>query len=466
MSFSLYGALPPSKSEKEAENTKKENKPTNSVLGGLYSSLPPPESTTISQKDTLTNAPTTTATTSSSETTTTTNTSSATTSTVTPGGWSAINKFRPVLRKPVIQAKPKLNKPFIPTGATVVSTKTITKEEKERAQLEAAKANEQNKAIPSNIDLGAIPLLTSADDVNGFRAVQKPKKKGKKGKQQAQPQPIVFNMLEDYDPHRPNDYEQYKEERKELREMQKRKRVMEKRFSRSRSRSWSRSPSKSRSPSPYSRSPSPEPISNPATNPLAIKIDPNETAEDAYMRRLMMSQQQQPRVEETSHPAHDIARKILAKYDWQEGQGLGRDENGIKEPLEVKPIGPGISAIINNSQQQQPIEDTINISNVILLTNMVGPGEVDDMLQEETADECSKYGKVERCLIFEVPKGKIPDDRAVRIFVKFAETEAAQRAVNDLNGRFFGGRVVHASFFDNTRFDKLDLAPSKEELYM
>lgn len=42
------------------------------------------------------------------------------------------------------------------------------------------------------------------------------------------------------------------------------------------------------------------------------------------------------------------------------------------------------------------------VSPVILLTNMVGPGEVDDMLQEETADECSKYGKVERCLIFEV----------------------------------------------------------------
>lgn len=41
-------------------------------------------------------------------------------------------------------------------------------------------------------------------------------------------------------------------------------------------------------------------------------------------------------------------------------------------------------------------------SPVILLTNMVGPGEVDDTLQEETADECAKYGKVERCLIFEV----------------------------------------------------------------
>jgi len=33
---------------------------------------------------------------------------------------------------------------------------------------------------------------------------------------------------------------------------------------------------------------------------------------------------------------------------------------------------------------------------------MVGPGEVDDELEAETAEECSKYGKVIKCLIFEV----------------------------------------------------------------
>jgi splicing factor 45 len=104
-------------------------------------------------------------------------------------------------------------------------------------------------------------------------------------------------------------------------------------------------------------------------------------------------------------------------------------------------------------------------SQVILLTNMVGPGEVDDILQEETAEECSKYGKVERCLIFEVPKGKISDDRAVRIFVQFSSIESARKAIQDLNGRFFGGRIVSATFFDINRFERLDLAPSKEELY-
>lgn len=34
--------------------------------------------------------------------------------------------------------------------------------------------------------------------------------------------------------------------------------------------------------------------------------------------------------------------------------------------------------------------------------NMVGPGEVDGELEQETADECQKYGKVVKCVIFEV----------------------------------------------------------------
>ena len=37
---------------------------------------------------------------------------------------------------------------------------------------------------------------------------------------------------------------------------------------------------------------------------------------------------------------------------------------------------------------------------------MVGPGEVDDDLEPETAEECSKYGKVMKCVIFEVRRLK------------------------------------------------------------
>lgn len=39
---------------------------------------------------------------------------------------------------------------------------------------------------------------------------------------------------------------------------------------------------------------------------------------------------------------------------------------------------------------------------VVLLTNMVGAGEVDGELQQETADECGRFGKVETCVVYEV----------------------------------------------------------------
>lgn len=37
---------------------------------------------------------------------------------------------------------------------------------------------------------------------------------------------------------------------------------------------------------------------------------------------------------------------------------------------------------------------------------MVGPGEVDQDLEGETAEECGKYGKVIKCVIFEVSQSR------------------------------------------------------------
>ena len=82
--------------------------------------------------------------------------------------------------------------------------------------------------------------------------------------------------------------------------------------------------------------------------------------------------------------------------------------------------------------------------------------------------------------ITQIPHGAL-DDEAVRIFVEFTRLESAIKgmyelychkqslplyhsnkffaAVIDLNGRYFGGRVVRASFFPEDRFSQLDLAP-------
>jgi splicing factor 45 len=93
---------------------------------------------------------------------------------------------------------------------------------------------------------------------------------------------------------------------------------------------------------------------------------------------------------------------------------------------------------------------------------MVGPGEVDEILAEECKQECSKYGPVSTCVVFEV-SGPCPPEENVRTFVHFERQESAVKAYRDMNGRFFGGRQIAASFYDEDKFGKRDLAPKVNE---
>jgi poly(U)-binding-splicing factor PUF60 len=68
-------------------------------------------------------------------------------------------------------------------------------------------------------------------------------------------------------------------------------------------------------------------------------------------------------------------------------------------------------------------------SKVIILRNMVGPEDVDETLQEEIQDECSKYGSVERVIIYKEKQCEEDDNEdddfaevIVKIFVEFAMT--------------------------------------------
>lgn len=64
-------------------------------------------------------------------------------------------------------------------------------------------------------------------------------------------------------------------------------------------------------------------------------------------------------------------------------------------------------------------------SRVIILRNMIGPEDVDESLQEEIQEECSKFGSVERVIIYNEKQSE-DDENAeviVKIFVEFAETK-------------------------------------------
>ncbi|KAK6635686.1 hypothetical protein RUM44_000940 [Polyplax serrata] len=98
-------------------------------------------------------------------------------------------------------------------------------------------------------------------------------------------------------------------------------------------------------------------------------------------------------------------------------------------------------------------------SKVIMLRNMVEPQEVDETLQEEIQDECSKYGAVERVIIYNEKQSDNDDsDIIVKIFVEFARTNEAESARDALNGRYFGGRLVKCSLYDQVLFDHSDFS--------
>jgi len=156
-----------------------------------------------------------------------------------------------------------------------------------------------------------------------------------------------------------------------------------------------------------------------------------------------------------------IAERLMKKMGWKgKGHGLGKQEQGITAPLIAqKKSGTGAQGIIvhaDSNRQGAAVDGAVIPSNVIVLRNMVGPGQVDDMLCGETARECMKYGNVLACEVWEAPNGILVPEEAVRLFVKFETTDQALQALVDLDGRFFAGRNVKADYYPRDRFDRME----------
>ncbi|KAK5967189.1 G-patch domain protein [Trichostrongylus colubriformis] len=149
-----------------------------------------------------------------------------------------------------------------------------------------------------------------------------------------------------------------------------------------------------------------------------------------------------------------VAANIMSKFGYKHGGGLGRDEQGMSTALSVEKLGKNAGLIINESQGNNPSQQCapmgvapINMTQamksstkVLMLTNMVGPDEVDDELEPEIREEMAKYGQVASVVIHKMDG--VSDDVAVRIFVEFTNIAQAIKAFVVMNGRFFGGRSM------------------------
>ncbi|KAI9167729.1 DNA-damage-repair/toleration protein DRT111, chloroplastic [Paramyrothecium foliicola] len=160
-----------------------------------------------------------------------------------------------------------------------------------------------------------------------------------------------------------------------------------------------------------------------------------------------------------------FAQRLMSKYGWTKGTGLGADESGIVNPLRVQVekrrrkadadgggwAEPGGKGKIIGGKRKEEEGRFGTMSDVIVLRNMLEnmpdlQTEIEQGLGQEIGEECGeKYGRVERLYIDQVNR---------QVFIKFTNQVSALRAVNELDGRVFNGNAISSRFYDTETFDK------------
>ncbi|KAJ3123576.1 Poly(U)-binding-splicing factor puf60 [Nowakowskiella sp. JEL0407] len=108
--------------------------------------------------------------------------------------------------------------------------------------------------------------------------------------------------------------------------------------------------------------------------------------------------------------------------------------------------------LMKNLAREGEVEKKSNAdgTEIVLLQNMIPASELDQETKSDILQECGNYGKI----VDSVWDDK-QDANDVKIYLLFANVEGARNTQKVMNGRFFGGKQVVASFAEKTEYEKL-----------
>lgn len=463
-------------------------------------------------------------------------------------------RFQPTKRPQIASQKAKAKAiaskfaipPTAPAGPTSTRPETT---ENGTADISAAQTS-----APKTTIADWTATASDDEDVNNFYTEKRRNGGRKKRKKNREAVGLPQNWDDIYDPTRPNNYEEYKRGDEKIREVREWKDLLYRHRARRRGTSDSenddyRRPMNSKSSvynqedilltpgeqfAPPNMSFAPPPNLNDESPPPPPPIDlpDDQTGEDAYSRRLRMSQAQPvqpppPPPAAVSLPAGQIARapvrynlpaapeeipsseaeleerlnesgfgedgntmeqpskrpgqagfaeRLMSKYGWSKGQGLGAQGTGIINPLYAKvdkrkkksdAEGGGYAApattgkILGGKKSKSALAEEEGrfgaMSEVVRLEGMLHGLDLDAELareeggiMQEIGEECGeKYGSVQRVYIHR-PENQ---EDAALVFVCFVSQLSALRAVNALEGRIFNGNPIKAKFWPKEAFD-------------
>jgi RNA-binding protein 39 len=174
-------------------------------------------------------------------------------------------------------------------------------------------------------------------------------------------------------------------------------------------------------------------------------------------------------------PLNIVASLTDQQSNWKldaddNGQGVAMDSTrrqqlmaklgekaGISVPV---PVLPTVPQHVNGAMSMPALSSKATVppvagtpSRCVRIMNMFNPETEtqprwDEEIKEDVVDQCANFGRVEHCYVdTRNPVGYV--------YFRMLTTDAAQKAAENLNGRFFAGRMITATYLDEVTYAQL-----------